>query len=244
MSLRTEFETSGAWLFRYRSILPLAALPALAAALLSFTYIGNSEQLDEIWDVFTLLISLSGLAVRVLTIGYASKGTSGRQTRAQSAETLNTVGMYSVVRHPLYLGNYLIVLGVATYFHTWWLPLLASCIYALYYERIMFAEEAFLRQRFGEAFERWAAVTPAIMPRLRNWQRPSKPFNWHKVLRREYTGFFGVITAFCLLEFAGDSIAEGHLQIDLPWVGLLAFGTVVYLTLRTIKKRTTWLHAA
>ena len=231
-------------MFRYRSFVPLAALPILVATLWSFTYIGNSEQLDEIWDVLTLLISLSGLAVRVLTIGYASKGTSGRQTREQSAQTLNTVGIYSVVRHPLYLGNYLIVLGVATYFHTWWLPLLVSCLYALYYERIMFAEEAFLRQRFGEAFERWAAVTPAIMPRLHGWQQPGTPFNWRKVLRREYTGFFGITTTFCLLEFAGDSIAEGHLQIDLPWVGLLAFGTTVYLTLRTLKKQTRWLHTA
>lgn len=242
MSLRHEFEISGAWLFRYRSFVPLAAVPLVVAALWSFTFIGDRHGYDEIWDVFSMLIAFAGLAVRALTIGYSAKGTSGRVTHQQVAETLNTTGMYSVVRHPLYLGNYLIVLGTAVYFHTWWMPILATCLYALYYERIMFAEEAFLSRRFGETFERWADATPSIMPRWRDWRQPDAAFKWRKVLRREYTGFFGVIAAFCSLEFAGDSIVGKHWQFDLPWVVLFVFGATVYVVLRTLKKHSRLLH--
>ena len=238
MSIRTEFEKSGSWLFRHRSFLAIAAVPLIATGMSSFTYLGNTHLFDAVWDGICLLVSFSGLAVRVLTIGYVPRNTSGRNTREQIAETLNTTGMYSLVRHPLYLGNYLAVLGMAMFFHTLWMVVGATALYALFYERIMFLEESFLRQRFGDAFERWAEVTPSIIPRLRLWERPNLPFSWRTVLRREYTGFFVVIFAFFLLELAGDSIAEGHLRIEWPWVIFVVFGATVYLTLRTLKKRT------
>lgn len=242
MSLRIEYEKTGNWLFRHRSFLPLLTLPILITALLSFTYIGRSHQLDEVWDVFSLMISFLGLTVRALTVGYAPSGTSGRNTRRQVADVLNTSGMYSLVRHPLYLGNYLAMLGVAVFLHTWWLLLLMTCLFALYYERIMFAEEAFLRQRFGEMFEQWAAVTPAIFPKLRNWRQPSLIISWRTVLRREYTGFFLISASFCILEIVGDSIAEGRLRIDWPWCILFVLGATVYIVLRTLKKKTRILH--
>ncbi len=58
-----------------------------------------------------MVISFFGLALRVIVVGHAPYGTSGRNTREQVADTLNTTGMYSIVRHPLYLANYLIILG-------------------------------------------------------------------------------------------------------------------------------------
>jgi hypothetical protein len=178
------------------------------------------------------------LLVRVLTIGSVPERTSGRNTHRQVAERLNTTGMYSIVRHPLYLGNYVMVLGVALFFHTWWIVALVTCLCALFYERIMFAEEAFLRKRFGEQFEGWAAVTPAVLPNIRLWKRPELPFRWRTVLRREYTGLFVVTTIFPVLEIAGDTIAEGRLQIDFPWVVLGLAGAGVYVVLRTLKKHT------
>jgi protein-S-isoprenylcysteine O-methyltransferase Ste14 len=242
VSLRVEFERTGAWLFSRRSFLALAGLPIIGAGLISFSYLGRNHLIDEVWNVVCLVVSLVGLAVRAVTVGHAAPGTSGRNTRRQVAETLNTTGVYSVVRHPLYLGNYLAVLGMAMFFHKWWIIALMTCIYALYYERIMFAEEAFLRERFGGAFERWAAVTPAILPKLSLWKRPALSFSWRTVLRREYTGIFLVTTVFPFLEVTSDSIAEGRLRIDWPWVVLALFGTATYLILRGFKKCSRLLH--
>lgn len=241
MTLRNEFEFRGSWLFRHRSFLALAGLPLLVTGLLSFTYFRNQHLWDEVWNVACLLISFSGLLVRALTVGHVPERTSGRNTSRQVASRLNTTGMYSIVRHPLYLGNYVMVLGVALFFHTWWIVALVTCICALFYERIMFAEEAFLQERFGEHFERWAAATPAVVPNLRLWKRPELPFRWQTVLRREYTGLFVVTTIFPVLEIAGDTIAEGRLRIDLPWVVLGLAGGAVYVLLRSLKKYTRWL---
>ena len=170
MSLRNQLERNGSWLFRHRSHLPLVTLPFFLAALSSFTYLGANHALNQVWEVLCLAVSCTGLAVRIITVGHALSGTSGRNTEKQVANTLTTTGIYSVVRHPLYLGNYLILMGFALWPHVWWLAVLASCLFALCYERIMLAEEVFLRERFGETFESWAAVTPAFAPRLRGWK--------------------------------------------------------------------------
>src|SRR5579863_6980049 len=103
MVLRDQLESSGAWLFRYRSYLPLAILPVFAICLASSTYLGRSHRLNEFWQAGCMLISFLGLALRVIVVGRAPVGTSGRNTREQAANTLTTTGMYSLVRHPLYV---------------------------------------------------------------------------------------------------------------------------------------------
>src|SRR5208282_1905094 len=224
MSLRNALENSGSWLFRYRSFLPLLCLPLFAAALAANHYLWSSHVVNEWWQAGCLVVSLAGLGVRVITIGHAPAHTSGRNTKEQIAMSLSTTGIYSVVRHPLYLGNYLIMLGFTLVFHLWWLVLLVSCIYALYYERIMMAEEAFLRERFGQTFEDWAAVTPAFVPRLTGWKRAVLPFCWRTVLQREYNAFFLIIAVFFLLDLVGDSIVERRLKFDPIWFGIFIGG--------------------
>ena len=111
MALRNELEKTGFWLFRYRSFLPFAGLPVFVVCMLSYSYLGQSHQITEWWQIFCLLVSLSGLGVRIISVGHAPRGTSGRNTHEQVADSLSTTGMYSIVRHPLYLGNYLMLIG-------------------------------------------------------------------------------------------------------------------------------------
>jgi protein-S-isoprenylcysteine O-methyltransferase Ste14 len=238
MALHKQLERSGSWLFRYRSYLPLVILPVFLVCLASSRYLGHSHALNEWWQGCCMAVSFAGLALRVIVVGRAPIGTSGRNTRDQVAETLTTTGMYSVVRHPLYLANYLILIGFTMEFHIWWLVLLTTCIYALYYERIMLAEEAFLRARFGAAFEEWAAVTPAFIPKFSGWRPSPVPFCWRTVLQREYNAFFLIIAVFFLLDLIGDSVAERRLAIDPVWLGIFIGGFVVFALLRTLKKRT------
>ena len=244
MSLRNELENSGSWLFRHRSYLPLLMIPIFFLCLTSFTYLNQSHSVNEAWQILCLLVSFLGLAIRIITVGRALVGTSGRNTREQVADTLNTTGIYSVVRHPLYLGNYLIMIGFAMWLHVWWLIALTSCFYALYYERIMLAEESFLRQRFGETFEKWSAETPAFFPKFRGWKPSSVPFCWRTVAQREYNAFFLIISVFFLFDLIGDSIAEKNWHISWVWFWVFIAGFLIFAVLRTLKKRTRLLHVS
>jgi protein-S-isoprenylcysteine O-methyltransferase Ste14 len=237
MALRDELARSGAHLFRWRSYLPLLFLPVILLALVNFTYIGGSERLDDLWDSFCLGVAALGLTLRVLTVGYVPRHTSGRNTREQKAATLNTTGMYSVVRHPLYLGNFLIWLGIALFAHTWWLLMVTVLAFWIYYERIMLAEEEFLRTRFGVEFEEWAARTPAIIPAFRHWRTPALPFSWKSVLARENSTLLATVVVFFTLEVAGDFFAGKLTHIDLGWEFLLSASCTIYVVLRWMKTR-------
>src|SRR5438132_991783 len=112
MPLKEELQQQGDWLFRWRSYVPLALVPVLLAAIVTEEPPVRSPA-DRWWMLFCLGVSLVGLGIRVLTVGFVPRGTSGRNTRRQMARQLNSTGMYSVVRHPLYLGNMVIWLGIA-----------------------------------------------------------------------------------------------------------------------------------
>lgn len=242
MALREEFEKNGNWLFRWRSYLPFLMVGILVLSLKKFSYLEQSEFIDELWESFCLCVSFLGLGIRIFTVGYTPKGTSGRNTREQIAETLNTKGIYSIVRHPLYLGNFFIWLGITLFAHQWHLTLICVLAYWLYYERIMFAEEAYLRKKFGREFEDWADRTPAIIPRLRNWEKADLSFSLKNVLKREYNGFFVIILSMSLLELTGNIFAKGKLEIDTMWCIIFSIGFLVWFTLRTLKKKTLLLH--
>jgi len=203
----------------------------------------GSVALDHLWEGVCLAVSGLGFALRVWTVGHTPAGTSGRNTREQVAETLNTTGLYSVVRHPLYLGNFFMGLGIALFPRSWWLVGIYSMAFWLYYERIMFAEEAFLEERFGDQFVAWARRTPAFLPRPRQYIPAELTFSWRSVLRREYSGLLVVLTAMFLLEVAGDFSTSGRLRLDPYWVALLGAGAVVWAVLRTLRKRTKVLDA-
>ena len=163
MALQEELKTQGDFLFKNRSYLPLIIL---VIGLLVFIYQKhyNTEAtgnwLPEFYDYIWLGISLFGLYICVVTVGHTPKNTSGRNTKeGQIAEELNTTGIYSIVRHPLYLGNFFMWLGVAMLTENTWFVIAFILFYAFYYERIMYAEESFLRQKFGETYLDWAKNT-------------------------------------------------------------------------------------
>jgi len=242
MTLNDEMERVGNWLFRWRSYLPLVLLAVFLLSIREYQYPGHNERFDEIWEMCCLAVCFAGLGIRIITVGYTPAGTSGRNTKKQVAETLNTTGVYSIVRHPLYLGNFFMWLGIVLFVNIWHLTLIFILIYWLYYERIMFAEESFLKRKFGDQFAEWADRTPAFIPRFRNYIKPAMPFSIRNVLKREYNGFFAIILVLFIFEEAGDWIVNRKFEMDLQWKILLSAGAFIWIVLRTIKKKTRLLH--
>lgn len=241
MALHQELEAQGQWLFRWRSVLPFLLAPMVALAVAEMHWPFGSAMLHQIWEIACLGISLTGLTVRVIVAGCVPAGTSGRNTRGQCAASLNTTGLYSVTRHPLYLGNYLIGLGAMMAPSVWWLPVIYTISFVAYYERIMFAEEAFLKKRFGERFRNWARVTPAIIPRVSQWHAPRLGFSVRSAMKREYTALFVVVASHGFLGIAGHIIVEHRYLIETKWILILLGASVQYLTLRGVKKHSTFL---
>ena len=238
MPLREEFERDGNWLFQRRSWLPLFLYPFVITVIYFYPAHSYGPLTSTLWGGFCLLVSLVGLGVRALTVGFTPKGTSGRNTEQQVAETLNETGMYSVVRHPLYLGNFLMWLGVMLFPGVWWFVAIAALAYWLYYERIMYAEEAFLRRTHSARYEAWASRTPAFLPRLGGWVPSRLSFDLRNVLKREYNGLFAAIASFVLLNAMAHLFVDGRFSIDFFWQVVFAVNAVAFVVLRTLKKQT------
>jgi protein-S-isoprenylcysteine O-methyltransferase Ste14 len=237
MTLIRDFTQTGNFFFRHRSYLPLLFYPL--AILVVFLKKDSLELYNmTIWSVACLLISLLGLFVRILVTGYVPDGTSGRNTKAQKADTLNTSGIYSLVRHPLYLGNFLMWFGLILYTEHIWFIIISSLLFWLYYERIMFAEEQFVHGKFGDTYKKWAENTPAFLPRLKGWKKPELSFSLKKVIKREYRGLFAVIISFAFFNFLMNYFQSGTLTISSFWLVALIIGTALFIIIRLLKKTT------
>ena len=241
--LMEEFKKTGNWLFRWRSYLPLLLLVLAVPAVADSISRAGSHPFPTAWEVLGLTVAFLGLAVRILTVGYVPAGTSGRNTLKQVASSLNVTGMYSVVRHPIYLGNFLMWFGIALLPRCWWFTVITVLIFWVYYERIMFAEECFLSEQFGEEYRDWAARTPAFIPKFRQWQKPDLPFSLKSAISREYSTFFTIIVIFTLFNLIRSWLTQGTLAPDRLTAGLFAIGLFTYVTVRVLKKNTRLLRA-
>lgn len=238
MALLEDYERTGRWLFSWRSYLPLLLTLLVITALLSPGSDLIGEQYRTLWAIVCICVAFFGSTIRLTAVAYVPEGTSERFTGEPRAVSLNTSGIYSAVRHPLYLGNFFNWLGVSMLAGSWWLSLLFGLLFWVYYERIMFAEEAFLRKKFGREFDTWAERTPAFLPSFKNWQGTDARFSLKKVLRSEYSSWFAVVANLTAIETGRVFIAQRTFGVEFGWMVFFLVGLAAYLIVFVIKKTT------
>ena len=221
MALLHSFEKSGNWLFKQRGIMPvlvfLACTPILFCTNTLLLYVLTPCWVKVLVALFAVSVSLAGMAIRAYTIGTTPHGTSGRNTDKQLAKQLNTKGIYSIVRHPLYVGNYLMWLGLLIFIMDFPFLVATSLMFWLYYERIMFAEERYLEREFGQEYIDWSMQVPAFIPRFRQFQKGDVPFHFRSVLRREYPGLMAITLCFTVVDYLRAALL-GKLDCFMGWI--------------------------
>ncbi len=242
--LKDDLVKQGDWLFRWRSYVPLLMAPLVIYEFIRYTPFLNSAWWSAVLEIVCFVVAYFGLGIRAHVVGHAPAGTSGRITKSQKASELNTTGIYSFCRNPLYLGNYFMMAGVLGFLHSIVTLVIFTMFFWLYYERIILREEDFLHGEFGEDYVSWAARTPAVIPRLSHWVPPAISFSWRAVLRREYSGFFAVIAVMTSFKLIGVYVTEGGASLSPAWRALFLAGLIIYLGLRQLKKKTRLLHEA
>lgn len=242
--LAEKLSRSGDFLFRWRSYLPLVFAPLLIWAA------WDGEAIEMAWgptagatiEVLGIALVIAGQLMRIFTVGFVPRGTSGRNTDiGQLAETLNTSGFYSVTRNPLYVANCTMYLGIAVYTQHLLLIVAVPLVLALYYERIIMAEERFLSAKFGTSYTDWAARTPAFFPRLSGWVPTDMAFSLRTVIRREHASILGAIVMLYLLELGLHRLPLAPLDaVEASWHWIM--GTALVLDIIAIAaKRAGWL---
>ncbi len=242
MPLKEEMVEQGNFLFKYRSFLPIIIL-AVAIIL----YVQHMSKINDNlasysihqWELLCLLVSLLGLFIRILCVGFAHDNTSGRNTdEGQIADAVNSTGMYAMCRHPLYLGNFFMWLGLAMFTANAWFVVAFIFMYWVYYERIMFAEEEYLRGKFNATYENWASSTPAFIPAFSKWTKPKLSFSLKKVIRQEKAGILNLFFVIYLFKKMAWYFNGGDYIIHSFWVYALTASLAWYLVVKLLQKTT------
>ena len=127
-----------------------------------------------------LAVAIVGEAIRVWAAGHLEK-----------SREVTTSGPYRWMRHPLYVGSTILALGVVIAARSYWLAAIAAVYLVVTLTAAIQREEAFLRQTFGDAYDRYA--------RAEN-QGVARRFRLERAVRnKEYRAVLGLLAGFGLL---------------------------------------------
>jgi protein-S-isoprenylcysteine O-methyltransferase Ste14 len=116
------------------------------------------------------------LAAAAVVLAYAScffclraVQTLGKQwtyeARVIEGHELITQGPYALVRNPIYLGMFGLMVATGLAYTTWWALLVAVVIFLIGNRIRIRSEEKLLRETFGVQFDEYASRVPAFFPR-------------------------------------------------------------------------------
>jgi protein-S-isoprenylcysteine O-methyltransferase Ste14 len=162
--------------FKYRSYTPI---PVILFAIV----FANTTLLS-----FCVGAIIAGLGefIRIWSVRFA--GSATRTTGEVGADVLVTTGPYGRCRNPLYLGNFLLSIGVvliAWPFMPWFLFIYLTLFY-FQYTAIISLEEEFLKEKFGQQYTEYEKNVSRFLPQFFIWGKGNrKPTNLKKALRTE-----------------------------------------------------------
>jgi protein-S-isoprenylcysteine O-methyltransferase Ste14 len=150
---QTRAARLGAWLFRYRGVLPIPVL------LVPLCVHGSMTPLT--WAAGLAAVAIGEL---MRLSGVAAAGPATRR-RTRCVPHLVTDGAFAWARNPIYIGNAIVWTGVAIATGVLWYVPLAVAAFAVEYGFIVRYEEGVLESTFGTAYLAYKERTPRWIPR-------------------------------------------------------------------------------
>ena len=136
-------------------------------------------------------IAVLGEMIRIWASGFIEK----------KGKLFASSGPYAYVRNPLYVGNFLLGLGVAVVMGRIWILAAYVVGFIVLYSGTIREEEKELRERFGAPYAKYLKEVPRFIPRITPYSgRQKSSFNVKLILKhREY-----VTIIFLFLIFIGQ----------------------------------------
>jgi protein-S-isoprenylcysteine O-methyltransferase Ste14 len=134
-------------------------------------------------------IALAGALLRLWAAGHIDKG-----------RVVTQGGPYAFTRNPLYLGSFVMALGIIIAGQGYWLLPVFGIFFAVFYYPVIRAEEQELLQAHGSSFLEYSKMVPLFLPGFRRRGERNSTFLWSRVLRnREHHTMLGLVVAIALL---------------------------------------------
>jgi protein-S-isoprenylcysteine O-methyltransferase Ste14 len=183
----------GAWLFRYRTLIPL---PIAVAVLI--LRIGEAAP-TPLLIVSGLALTAAGELIRLWSVRHI--GTVSR-TRSERLGPLVTTGPFALTRNPLYIGNIALWTGFTLVARLLWLAPIVIVLLAAEYHAIVRWEERLLASRLGDAYRAYVARVPRWLPSIRPRKRRSNRgpvFSWRETLFSERGTLIAIVVGYVMI---------------------------------------------
>jgi len=197
-----------------------------------------------LWPVIIgLLITITGQAIRGVTIGLAYIIRGGKEGKVY-AEELVTTGIFNHCRNPLYVGNILMLLGVGVLSNSLLYVGVIMPLFLIIYQAIVLAEENFLRNKFGASFDQYCSRVNRWIPSLKGISSTinSMHFKWKRWILKEYNTQYVWLTGIVLillLKYPQLTNYDESKRNLLLWI-LIPFLLLMYGLVRYLKKSGKW----
>ena len=155
---------------------------------------------------------LIGEALRCWANGYVGKAKVNESDPRRPGEKIGrliTAGPYAFVRHPLYLGTFLIAAGFAFAVGNLWLGLAVIVCFTVVYQPKIAEEEAVLCQECGQEYALYRSAVPQLLPRGFPYGRRMGQWSWGGILAsKEWKTVFWSIISVIFLYFWEELVQE------------------------------------
>jgi protein-S-isoprenylcysteine O-methyltransferase Ste14 len=213
--------------FRFRAI---SVVPVILLIYFIFDPV-DPGSFYPILNILGFLLALTGAATRIVSVGYSKPLTSGRENYLK-ADSLNTRGVYSIVRNPLYIGNFLIYNGVLVAYSSPAALALFNAFFIANYYFIILSEENYLEHQFGDAYREYRRAVPKVLPRFTLYQKNDRPFSLAKAVYKEmnttfYWVFFYAVSLLVKQYKVNGGVIENFWWHALPVLALFALNLLL-----------------
>ena len=137
------------------------------------------------------LLVLDGLLIRLYASGFVYKN-----------KELSTSGPYAYVRHPLYTGNILILIGISFAAGSISALVISIIFFWFYYPAAIEYEDRKLKLLFPDSWDSWSQQTPALMPKFKFNRLNLAEWSWEKSLKKNYEPVIFAFVLFWLIFLA------------------------------------------
>ncbi|MDD5491494.1 MAG: isoprenylcysteine carboxylmethyltransferase family protein [bacterium] len=230
---------SGTVFFRLRNYL----FPIFIIMVLVFTkpalFLGR-EDIDIALVTLGFIISIGSALFRLFVIGLAYIARGGKDGHVY-AEGLVTQGIYAHVRNPMYVANFLVVVGITLIYGSFWLYFVLIPFFAYIYLSIVTAEEDYLRSHYNEEFQAYCQKVNRFIPDFSGLRETIKqfPYDWKKAIRKEFGTSIGILAGSYSLwlykRYHFYNLGQSEYRIFIVEIPLILLA-IIYCSIMYLKK--------
>lgn len=125
-----------------------------------YPFAAHTTDASFAWGV---ILMVAGLGLRFWASGYLTK-----------MRSLTTSGPYAFTRNPLYLGNFILGLGISVIANNFWLNAYYIVSFSLLYIGTIKEEQGALEEKFGAPYRDYTAGVPMFFPSVVAYARSEK----------------------------------------------------------------------